>query len=221
MRTTLVLSASLTFLALSGGCNRGEPAAAPTAAAPASPSPSAPTPAAVPTPSAATATTAAATPGPTAAALPNAATAAPLAAAPAAGEPAAGTPAKFGAPLSAAPALTAQAVLADPKQYDDKDIKLTGQVSGVCQNKGCWMTVGTGEPGAPAVRITFQGYGFFVPKDSMGKTATVEGRFKVTTLSVAQAQHYADDAAKEGAVAKKVTEPQKTLALVARGVELL
>ena len=243
MRTTLVLSASLTLFALAGGCNRGEPA---TATAPASPSPAAATPAA-PSPSAATPgspspsaaapgspSPSAATPGspnpsaatpaapsPSAAALPSAATAASLAAAPAAGGPAAGTPTRFGAPLSAAPALTAQAVLADPKQYDDKDIKLTGQVSGVCQNKGCWMTIGTGEPGAPAIRVRFKDYAFFVPRDSMGKTAVVEGRFKLTTLSVAEAQHYADDAAKAGAAPKKITAPQATLAMMATGVELL
>ncbi|HRI51095.1 MAG TPA: DUF4920 domain-containing protein, partial [Pseudomonadota bacterium] len=125
------------------------------------------------------------------------------------------------APLSAAPALTAQAVLADPKQYDDKDIKLTGQVSGVCQNKGCWMTIGTGEPGAASIRVRFKDYAFFVPRDCIGKTAVVEGRFKLTTLSVAEAQHYADDAAKAGAAPKKITAPQATLAMMATGVELL
>ncbi len=112
-------------------------------------------------------------------------------------------------------------MLADPKQYDDKDIKLTGQVSGVCQAKGCWMTIGTGEPGAPAIRVRFKDYAFFVPRDSMGKTAVVEGRFKLTTLSVAEAQHYADDAAKAGAAPKKITAPQATLAMMATGVELL
>mgnify|MGYP002136505041 CR=1 FL=1 len=118
-------------------------------------------------------------------------------------------------------AVPAQTLLADPAKYDDKDIKLTGKVSAACQRKGCWMTVGTGEPGQPSVRISFKDYGFFVPTDSMGKTATVEGHFKLTTMSVAEAQHHADDAAKAGTVAQKVTAPQRTLSLVATGVELL
>jgi len=112
-------------------------------------------------------------------------------------------------------------VLADPKKFDDQDIKLTGTVGGVCQQKGCWMTIGTGEPGAASVRVRFKDYGFFVPKDCLGKTAVVEGHFKLTTLSVAEAQHYADDAAKAGATPKKVAAPQATLALMATGVELL
>lgn len=201
-------SSALTWL-LAAGCSKPAETPAPAAAAPAAQAAAA----------VATGAAAAAPAAPEAAAALAAHAAAPAPAVPAAAGP--GGVQKFGEALSAAPTLTASTVLADPAKWNDKDIKLTGQVSGVCQNKGCWMTVGTGEPGTPAVRITFQGYGFFVPKDSMGKTATVEGRFKVTTLSVAQAQHYADDAAKEGAVAKKVTEPQKTLALVARGVELL
>ncbi len=203
MRTTLVLTASLTVLGLAGGCNLGESVVPAAAASPAAPAPAA-----------------AAAANPTAAGVPRAATAAPLAAAPAANKPAA-APTKFGAPLSAAPALTAQAVLANPKQYDDKDIKLTGQVSGVCQNKGCWMTIGTGEPGAASIRVRFKDYAFFVPRDCLGKTATVEGHFKLTTLSVAEAQHYADDAAKAGAAPKKITAPQATLSLMATGVELL
>jgi hypothetical protein len=144
----------------------------------------------------------------------------PSATAPPAPAAKAAAPAKYGAPLSAKPTLTAQAVLADPKKFDDKDIKLTGQVGGVCQAKGCWMTIGTGEPGAASVRVRFKDYAFFVPKDCMGKTAVVEGHFKLTTLSVAEAQHYADDAAKEGTAPKKIAAPQATFALMATGVEL-
>lgn len=157
-------------------------------------------------------------PAPAAAPAPAPAAAAPTAAAPT-GVPAA---THFGAALSAAPAIDCQTVLSDAKKYDDKDVKLSGRVSGVCQNKGCWMKLTTNEPGAPSVRVTFKDYGFFVPRDSMGKTAVVEGRFKVKTLSVAEAQHYADDATKAGqAPPKKVSEPQQEYSIVATGVEML
>jgi hypothetical protein len=145
-------------------------------------------------------------------------------AAPAPEAQAAAAPAKdtgsFGAPLSSAPATAVSAVLANPAKYDGQDVKLTGTVGGVCQKKGCWMTVGTGEPGKETVRVTFKDYGFFVPRNSLGKQAVVEGRFQVTTLSQKEAQHYAEDAAKEGAPVQKVTEPQKALAMVATGVEI-
>lgn len=195
-RSTLFLGSLSLCLALA--CNKPADSAAPTAAP--SPAPTQPAVAAV---------------APT-----SAATSAPVAAQPAAAaSPGTG---KFGAPLSAAgEVLAATAVLADAGKYDDKDLKLTGTVSGACQKKGCWMTLGGGEPGAQTIRVTFKDYGFFVPKDCLGKKAVVEGHFKVTTMSVAEAQHYAEDAAKEGAPVKKVTEAQKTYAMVATGVELL
>ena len=202
-RSTMFLGTALLCLAV--GCNK--PADSSASAAP----PSAP-------PASTTAQPAVAAVAPT-----QAAATAPLAAQPAAAAPSAspGT-GKFGAPLSAAgPVLTASAVMAEAGKYDDKDLKLSGTVSGACQKKGCWMTLGSGEAGAQTIRVTFKDYGFFVPKDCLGKKAVVEGHFKVTTMSVAEAQHYAEDAAKEGAPVKKVTEPQKTYAMVATGVELL
>lgn len=141
--------------------------------------------------------------------------------APAADPTPAAAPGKFGEPLSAVAAIAAQDVIADPLKYNDKDIKVTGKVSGVCQKKGCWMTLSTGDPQGQSVRISFKDYGFFVPKDCMGKTATVEGHFAAKTISAAEAQHYAQDAVKEGETARKVTAPQHTLALVATGVEIL
>ncbi len=189
------------FLCLAMACNKPAESSAPAPRA---------------APGAATAQPAVAAVAPT-----SAAATAPLAAQPAAATASPGT-GKFGAPVSAAgPVLAATAVLADSSKYDDKDLKLTGTVSGACQKKGCWMTLGGGEPGAQTIRVTFKDYGFFVPKDCLGKKAVVEGHFKVTTMSVAEAQHYAEDAAKEGAPVKKVTEPQKTYAMVATGVELM
>ncbi len=199
MRNTFTLLCGVVLL--SAACNK-QPAAVPTSE-----------PVAVPS-------AAAASPAVAAAAPTHAATAAPIEAQPAAAPAAAGT-GKFGAPLSAAPTVAVSAVLADAKKYDDKDVKVTGTVSAACQKKGCWMTIGTGEAGAQTVRVSFKDYGFFVPKDCLGKKAVVEGHFKVSTMSVAEAQHYAEDAAKEGAPVKKVTEPQKTYALVATGVELM
>jgi len=160
-------------------------------------------------------------PAPAVASPGAAALAAGPAAAPAHAVTSAASPRRFGAPLSDAAAIAAQAVLAEPSRFDDKDIKLTGTVSAACQRKGCWMTIGTGEPGQTTVRVSFKDYGFFVPTDCMGKRAIVEGHFKVTELSAAQAQHFADESVKPGAAPPQITKAQRTLALVATGVELL
>ena len=44
-------------------------------------------------------------------------------------------PGKYGAPLSNAEAIAAKTVIADPLKWNDKDVKLTGKVSGVCQKR--------------------------------------------------------------------------------------
>lgn len=112
------------------------------------------------------------------------------------------------------------AVLAEPAKFNGKTLKVSGQVGAVCQKKGCWMTLGTGQPGERTMRVSFKDYGFFVPRDCLGRQATVEGEVAVTTLSVAQAQHFAEDGAKAGEKPAAVTKPQETLAMVAAGVTL-
>ena len=112
------------------------------------------------------------------------------------------------------------AVLAEPAKWNGKTVKVSGQVGAVCQKKGCWMTLGTGEPGGKSVRISFKDYGFFVPKDCIGRQATVEGEFAVSAPSAAQAQHDAKESVKPGQTPPPVAVPREVLALVATGVDL-
>jgi hypothetical protein len=70
------------------------------------------------------------------------------------------------------------------------------------------------------VRIKSADYSIFVPKDSAGRAAVVEGTFKVTTLTEAQAKHLAEDATKAGGKpAAAVTGPVKEFQLAATAVE--
>ena len=70
---------------------------------------------------------------------------------------------------------------------------------------------------SPGVRVTFKDYGFFVPVDSAGAQARVEGTVKVTELSEETARHYAS----EGAVVPRGKDGKaREVQLVALGVEL-
>ena len=60
----------------------------------------------------------------------------------------------------------------------------------VCQSKGCWMVLAEG---VRSIRVTFQDYAFFVPKDIAGKTVVVEGVLSRRLLSADEAKHYADE----------------------------
>lgn len=120
----------------------------------------------------------------------------------------------YGEGAHAGPVVTIQDVLAKPELYDGKSIRLGGTIGSVCQKKGCWMRVG--EAGSD-VFVRFKDYGFFMPLDSAGAEVVMEGVFKVTELSVAQQQHYLEDA-KKFDEAKKVTQPKKEFSFMAQGV---
>jgi hypothetical protein len=122
---------------------------------------------------------------------------------------------KFGAPLGASPKVALADLVKDAVSYSGKTVKTEGVVSAVCQGSGCWMTLKSGDQ---SVRVTFKGYGFFVPIESAGATATLEGVFTVRTIPEATLKHYASETA--GANPDAIKGDQKELSLVASGVEL-
>ena len=94
--------------------------------------------------------------------------------------------------------------------------KVEGTVESVCQVKGCWMKVKTTE--GQTMRVSFKDYGFFVPKDIVGKTVVMQGTAKQTVTPVAELRHYAEDAGKSKEAIEKITEPEKAITFVADGV---
>lgn len=106
------------------------------------------------------------------------------------------------------------------KMKNEKElfVKITGDVITACQVKGCWMTADLGN--GKSMRIRFKDYGFFVPKDSGGKQFYAQGIASWSETSVAELQHYAEDAGKSKAEIEKITQPQRELVFLAEGVLL-
>ncbi|MEO8586812.1 MAG: DUF4920 domain-containing protein [Acidobacteriota bacterium] len=122
---------------------------------------------------------------------------------------------KFGAPLGASPKVALADLVKDPATFSGKTVKTEGVVSTVCQEKGCWMILKSGDH---SVRVTFKDYGYFVPKDSAGATAVMEGVFSVKTIPEKTAKHYAGETS--GGQPDAIKGDQKELSLVASGVEI-
>ena len=97
--------------------------------------------------------------------------------------------------------------------------KATGKVVSVCQEKGCWMKVekASGE----TMMVKFKDYGFFMPKDIVGKEVVLDGDAAVKETSVKQLKHYAGDAGKSKEEISKITTPKKELIFTAKGVLVL
>ncbi|MHA6697622.1 DUF4920 domain-containing protein [Chryseobacterium sp. A321] len=54
-----------------------------------------------------------------------------------------------------------------------KKITLQGEVTQVCENKGCWIVIKT--PKNEKFLVEMKDYGFFVPQDIRGKQVLLEG----------------------------------------------
>ena len=138
----------------------------------------------------------------------------------AAASPAApGAPHRYGAQLVPDKATLLADLLANPDSFRDRSITVTGQVRKACSRKGCWMELaGSTQEGTPGCRVTFKDYGFFVPTDSTGSRARVQGTVVVDTLPAASVRHYEE----EGAIfpGKKSDGTAPEVRLVASGVEL-
>lgn len=101
---------------------------------------------------------------------------------------------------------------------DSAKMKLTGIVEKCCQKKGCWMTIQN--PNGDPIQVQFKDYGFFVPKESAGKVAYMDGWAYKDTISVEEQQHYAEDEGKSPEEIAKITEPKVTIRFMADGVIL-
>ena len=125
----------------------------------------------------------------------------------------------YGAGTSADGAITLTQASDQIKEKDKFTGKVKGKVVSVCLEKGCWMKVSrdNGEP----VMVKFKDYGFFMPKDILGKEVVLDGEATVKETSVKQLKHYASDAGKSKEEIEKIKEPKKEIIFVAKGVLVL
>ncbi len=118
--------------------------------------------------------------------------------------------------MKGAPAVTLSELLSAPQKHDGKTVQVEGKVRKACSTKGCWMELAGTEKG-PGVRVTFMNYGFFVPLDSAGSSAKVEGQVALKELSEDTAKHYEG----EGAIVPRGADGKaREVQLVASSVEL-
>ena len=106
--------------------------------------------------------------------------------------------------------------------YDSEskfNTKFKASVTDVCQVKGCWMKLDIGND--REVMVNFKDYGFFVPKDIVGKNVLVKGEAYKRTISISELKHYAQDRGDSSEVINSITKPEEIFSLTANGVEIL
>jgi hypothetical protein len=100
-----------------------------------------------------------------------------------------------------------------------EDVTISGKIKGVCQAKGCWMTIelSNGEE----MTVKFKDYAFFMPMDCAGRSILAHGKTFIKTTSVAELQHLAEDAGKSKKEIKKIKKAKKAKRFEADGVILM
>lgn len=122
----------------------------------------------------------------------------------------------FGETISKKGAISVKKLPQKMEDVESLEIKVKGTITGVCQAKGCWMTIDLGDN--ELMRVTFKDYGFFVPKDVTGKTAIVRGVAKKEIIGVEELKHLAEDAGKSEKAINAIDKPKEELTFVADGV---
>jgi hypothetical protein len=96
------------------------------------------------------------------------------------------------------------------------DTKIRAKIVEVCPKKGCWLKLEIDDKTTATVKM--KDYGFFLPLAAKGKTVVIDGKVEMKTTSVAELKHYAEDAKKSKEEIDAITEPQKEVRVLAKGI---
>lgn len=122
----------------------------------------------------------------------------------------------YGASFEPAASVPLTTLLQRPQEYADKTVTTEGKVQRACTRKGCWMEIGEGDE---ACRVTFKDYGFFVPRDSAGAHARIQGKLATRVVEAAAVEHLESEGARFRN--KKPDGSATEVRLIASAVELV
>ena len=116
---------------------------------------------------------------------------------------------------SALDATAIPALVAAPKDYVGKTIRVDGIATAVCTAMGCWMAVAPeGDPNAPVVRLKVEDGAIVFPVSAKGKKVSAEGVFEAIGASDEHGQEAAGEHAKHDPQASADYQIKATGALI-------
>jgi len=134
-------------------------------------------------------------------------------------EPAPAKRAQFGDAIKPGETAALGQLLSGPAEFSGKSVIVEGAVRQACTRRGCWMELAQSlDKSLPGCRVTFKDYGFFVPTDSAGKKARVQGQVQVKTVEASSVQHMEEEGAHFAS--KNPDGSANEVRIVATGVEL-
>jgi hypothetical protein len=116
----------------------------------------------------------------------------------------------YGEPLSGEDITPIDAILENPDPYLGQVVRVEGLVTGVCEKRGCWMTLASDTKEFEEIRIKVDDGVIVFPMEAKGKRAVAEGVLTKVEMTmeqtVAYKQHHAEEHNEEFDPAS-VTEP--------------
>ena len=126
---------------------------------------------------------------------------------------------RFGSPIAPGAAVALSTVLGKPDEFQNQSVIVEAKVRRNCTRRGCWMELSDGMGNdAPGCRVTFKDYGFFVPLDSAGSSARVQGTVQVRLVPEQEVAHLESEGAKFAS--KQTDGTAREVRMIATGVEL-
>jgi hypothetical protein len=122
----------------------------------------------------------------------------------------------YGEKTSTDGAINIAEIPAKLEKKESFDTKIKAKVLDVCSKKGCWLKLAVNDTTTAFVKM--KDYAFFLPEAIKGKTIILDGQAQMKTTSVDELKHYAEDAKKSKEEIAAITQPQKEIRFLAKGI---
>ncbi len=115
----------------------------------------------------------------------------------------------YGKPLGGSDTTKISVLMAEPDEYLGKTVRVEGLITGVCEKRGCWMSLASDEE-FEELRIKVDDGVIVFPIEAKGKHAIAEGEFTKIEMTMEQTlaykKHHAEEHNEEFD-ASSITEP--------------
>ena len=129
----------------------------------------------------------------------------------------------YGEPLSGSDTTMISELIATPDKYEGQTVRVEGLVTGVCEKRGCWMSIASDKE-FEEVRIKVTDGVIVFPMEAKGKRAIAEGEFTVIEMTMEQTLAYKKHHAEEHNLEfdpSAITEPLTYYQINATGAVIL
>jgi hypothetical protein len=102
----------------------------------------------------------------------------------------------YGEPLTGTDTIAISELLANPDPYLGEVVRVEGLVTGVCEKRGCWMSL-AGDEEFQEIRIKVDDGVIVFPMEAKGRRAVAEGVFTKIEMTMEQTIAYREHHAQE------------------------